>query len=271
MSAYPTARLDEEPEHNIFSVVGRVSGTLGGELTLKEHFAYPVATYQDLKRDPMQSLLNALGGLDKEDGVGIQILLRPANLSWRKAANDLADRKRKGHDKNLGVGSLIKDIVVAFHKPPESGGKDGESNKPELSNMEQATLDAIDEKTRHPGYEVVIRVVASSNISQRAQYILANVVASFSLYDAPGKNGFKYTPAKDVDALVTAYIMRFFPPHHNKNILNSVELATLFHFPDDRSIPTSQLARQESKQVAGPRKIPEEGLLLGYNLFRGAK
>ena len=94
---------------------------------------------------------------------------------------------------------------------------------------------------------------------------------AFSLYDAPGKNGFKYTPAKDIDGLVTAYIMRFFPQQHNKNILNSVELATLFHFPDERNIPTSQLARQDSKQVDGPRNIPEEGLLLGYNLFRGAK
>lgn len=270
-SAYPTARLEEVAEHNIFSPVGRASGTLGGELTLKEHYAYPIATYQDLKRDSMQSLLNALSTLGKEDGAGIQILMRPANPSWRKAATDVASRKRKGEDKKLVGTGLMKDVATALVKPPEGGGGDGEKKKPELSNMEQATLDAIDEKTRHPGYEVVIRVVVSSNISQRAQAILANVVASFSLYDAPGKNGFKYTPAKDIDGLVTSYIMRFMPQHHNKTILNSVELATLFHFPDERSIPTSQLARQESKQVDGPRNIPEEGLLLGYNLFRGAK
>jgi hypothetical protein len=65
--------------------------------------------------------------------------------------------------------------------------------------------------------------------------------------------------------------MRFFPQQQNQNILNSVELATLFHFPDQRNIPTSQLARQDSKQVDGPRNIPEDGMLLGYNIFRGAK
>lgn len=269
-SAYPTARLEEVAEHNIFNPVGRISGTLGGELTLKEHYAYPIATYQDLKRDGMAALLNSLGSLSKEDGAGIQILMRPANPAWRKAASNMASKKRKGHDKGLALGSLAKDLVTAFNKPPE-GKEDGDSKKPELSNMEQSTLDAIDEKTRHPGYEVIIRVVVSSNVSQRAQAVLANVVASFNLYDAPGKNGFKYTPAKDIDALATAYIMRFFPQHHNKNILNSVELATLFHFPDERAIPTSQLTRQASKQVDGPRNIPEEGLLLGYNLFRGAK
>lgn len=268
-SAYPSARLEEVAEHNIFSPVGRVSGTLGGELTLKEPYAYPIATYQDLKRDGMQALLNALSTLGKEDGAGIQILLRPAHPSWRKTAIALADRKRKGH-KGIGVGGIAKDLAVAFVKPPDSD-KDGEPKKPDLSNLEQSTLDAIDEKTRHQGYEVVIRVVASSNISQRAQAILHNIVASFQVYDAPGKNGFKFTPAKDIDGLITSYIMRFFPPQHNKNILNSVELATLFHFPDESNIPTSQLARQDSKQVDGPRNIPDDGLLLGYNLFRGAK
>lgn len=268
-SAYPSARLEEVAEHNIFSPVGKASGTLGGELSLKEHYAYPIATYQDLKRDAMQSLLNSLASLGKEDGVGIQFLMRPANPSWRKTATDLASRKRKGHDKGLAAGSLLKDVATAVVKAPEQ--KEGGDKKPELSNMEQATLDAIDEKTRHPGYEVVIRIVASSNVTQRAQAILANVVASFNLYDAPGKNGFKYTPAKDIDGLITSYIMRFMPQHHNKTILNSVELATIFHFPDERAIPTSQLARQESKQVDGPRNMPEEGLLLGYNLFRGAK
>jgi hypothetical protein len=270
VSAYPSAQLEEVAEHNIFSPVGKINGTVGGELTLKEPYAYPIATYQDLKRDGMQSLLNALSGLGKEDGAGIQILMRPADPGWTKTANSMASKKRKGNDKKLFSGGLAKDLATAFVKPPE-GGKDSESKPPELSNLEQARYDAIDEKTRHPGFEVVIRVVVSSNISQRAQAILSNIVASFSLYDAPGKNGFKYTPAKDVDSLVTAYIMRFFPQHREKSILNSVELATLFHFPDQANIPTSQLARQDSKQVDGPRNIPEEGLLLGYNVFRGAK
>ncbi len=271
VSAYPSAQLEEVAEHNIFSPIGKANGTLGGELSLKESYAYPIATYQDLKRDGMQALLNALSGLGKEDGAAIQFLMRPADPGWTKKASAIASSKRKGNDKKLFSGGLAKDLATAFVKPPEGGKDGGDSKKPELSNLEQSTLDAIDEKTRHPGYEVVIRVVVSSNISQRAQAILSNIVASFSLYDAPGKNGFKYTPAGDVDSLVTSYIMRFFPQEHNKNILNSVELATLFHFPDQANIPTSQLKRQDSNKVDGPRNIPEEGLLLGYNVFRGAK
>jgi hypothetical protein len=219
----------------------------------------------------MQSLLNALSTLEKDDGVGIQFLLRPANPGWRKAASAVASKKRKGKDGKKGgdlAASWVRQLAVAAVKPPEEKGG---SDKPELSSMDQAILDSIDDKTRHPGYEVLIRVVASSNISQRAQALLSNVVATFALFDAPGKNGFKFTPAKDIERFVTAYILRFFPQENNQNVLNSVELATLFHFPDQKNIPTSQLERQTSKQVDGPRNIADEGLLLGYNVFRGVK
>jgi hypothetical protein len=272
ISAYPSARLEEVAEHNIFNPIGKISGTIGGELTLRENFAYPIATYQDLKRDTMQSILNAMSTLDKEDGVGIQILMRPADPSWRKAASDLASKKRKGKDSKGGAalaGGLLKDIATAVAKPPED--KDKKDDKPELSSTEQSILDAIDMKTQSPGYEVLIRVIASSNISQRSQSILSGIVSSFALFDSPGKNGFKFTPAKDIDRFVTAYIMRFFPQENKSTVLNSVELATLFHFPDQNNIPTSQLERQASKQVDGPRNISDEGLLLGYNLFRGIK
>ena len=208
--------------------------------------------------------------MGKDDGAEIQILMRPADPSWRKNASAVAESKRKGDGIKFSPGSFAKDLATAAVKVPEDK-KDGGPKKPDLSNLEQSTYDAIDEKTRHPGFEVVIRVVVSSNVSQRAQALLSYIVSSFSLYDSPVKNGFKYTPATDIDGLVTSYIMRFFPQHHNQTILNSVELATLFHFPDQRNIPTSQLTRQDSKQVDGPRNVPEEGLLLGYNVFRSAK
>jgi hypothetical protein len=274
VSAYPTARLEEVAEHNIFSPVGKMSGTTGGELTLKENFAYPIETYMDLKRDAMQSLLNALSTLDKDDGAGIQILMRPADTSWRKRAQSFASKKRKGNERKKGgaaVGEWSRQIAAALVKPPEEKSGKGGDDKPQLSSHEQTVLDAIDQKTAYPGYEVLIRVIASSNISQRAQTILSNIVASFALFDAPGRNGFKFTPSKDIESFVTAYILRFFPPESNQNILNSVELATIFHFPDQKNIPTTQLERQTSKQVDGPRNMAEEGLFLGYNVFRGVK
>lgn len=267
-SAYPSTRLERVVEYNIFNEVGGINAVVGGQMNLKKEFSYPIATYQDLKRDAMQATLNALSTLSAEDGAAIQILFRPTDDEWRKTSTNLASSKRKG-DKGINAGALAKDFFTAFSKAPEQ--KDGENKAKEISALEQSIVESIEEKTRYAGFEVTIRVIASSNIMQNAQGIINNVVSSFSLFDAPGKNGFKYAPAKNVDELVTNYILRFFPYHKKRNILNTVELSTLFHFPDQRSTPTTQLERQESKQVDGPRNMPDEGLLLGYNVFRGVK
>ena len=269
VSAYPAARMEETSEHNMFNKVGKLSGIAGGEMNLKESFAYPIATYQDLKRDALQSVLNSLSTLEKEDGAAIQIVLRPAEHEWRKTSNTLAGKKRKGTDKKQNPVQLMTQFVLAFSRPPDE--KKDDSGKKELSNLEQSNLDAIDEKTRHIGYEVQIRVIVSSNISQRALALTSNIVASFSLFDAPGKNGFKFSPSKDPAELVSDYNLRAFSNKKKPNILNAVELATVFHFPDQRNIPTTQVVRQDSKQVDGPRNVPDEGILLGYNLFRGVK
>ena len=272
ISAYPTALAEEVDEHNIFNAVGKLNAVAGGEFTLKKPFGYPIATYQEAKRDSMQSVLNALSTLEKEDGAAIQILMRPANPEWQDQARDLAQNVRKGKKKKTllqHTGSWGRQFLTSFINPPSSDT--GKSDKPDLSNLEQSTLDAVDDKTRYQGYEVLVRVVVSSNISQRAQAILSNVVAAFSLFDAPGRNGFKFESTSHPEGLVTDYLLRLFPQRKSETILNSIELATLFHFPDQRNIPTSQLRRQESKQVDAPRNMPSDGLLLGYNIFRGVK
>lgn len=268
LAAYPTARLEECEEHNMFSQTGRLSGVIGGELTLKKEYSYPIATYQESKRDAMQAILNALSGLNKDDGAGIQILLRPASDKWAKGAIARSNKIRKDKGIKGGVFSM-KDVAEALWKPPEN--KEIKPEDKQLSSLEQATVDAIDDKTRHPGYEVLVRIIASSNTAARSQGVLKNIVAAFALFDSPTKNGFKFSVAKNIEQFVTAFIFRFFPQDVNQNIMNSVELATIFHFPDQRNTPTSQLQRQASKQVDGPNHMVDKGLMLGYNVFRGTK
>ncbi|MEO5499150.1 MAG: ATP-binding protein, partial [Candidatus Saccharimonadales bacterium] len=267
-AAYPAARLEEVEEHNIFSKVGKISATIGGELTLKTNYAYPIATFQESKRDAMRAILNAMAVAGREDGVGVQILVRPAPDGWVKNVIAVANKIRK--DKGVKSGGVVpKDLLEALWKAPEQ--KDIKPEDKQLSNLEQGTVDALDDKTRYPGYEVLVRVVASSNTSARSQVLLKNIVAAFALFDSPGKNGFKFSLAKNIESFVTAFIFRFFPQDVKQNILNSVELATIFHLPDQRNIPTSQLQRQASKQVDGPNQLMNEGFLMGYNVYRGVK
>lgn len=271
-AAYPSARLEEVEERNIFNKAGKMSGTIGGEFTLKKDFIYPIATYQESKRDAARALLNAFSAASREDGMAVQFLLRPASDGWTKTSIKATEKikKDKGIKTGLGAGPIApRDIMEALWKPPEA--KDPKPEEKQLSSLEQSVVEAIEEKTRHPGYEVLIRVVVSSNTAGRAQTLLKNVIAAFSLFDSPSNNGFKFAITKDIEELVTAYIFRFFPQSINRNILNSVELATLFHLPDQNSIPTSQVQRQMSKQVDGPTQVMDEGFLLGYNEFRGTK
>lgn len=273
VSAYPSARLEEAPDHNIFNNNNTLTGVAGGELVLKESYAYPIATYQELKRDTMQALFNSLSSVEQNDGAAIQILIRPAEQGWIKTVRGQAEKKKKGNDKQKSalqnMGALLKDASTALTKPPEH--KDGGGDKPkELSSLDQSVVDMMYDKTRSAGFEVLIRLVASSGTQQRAHDLIGNMVASFALFDASGRNGFKFEPVPS-NTLVGEYLLRSFPYEKHDMVLNSVELATLYHFPDQQNTPTSQLSRQSSKQVDGPRNMPEEGLFLGYNLFRGAK
>lgn len=272
-AAYPSARLEEVAEHNIFSQAGKMSGVIGGEFTLKKNYVYPIATYQETKRDAARALLNALSTATRDDGVALQFLVRPAGEGWVRssinAAKKIKEDKLKGKGAGIGVGGA-KGMAELLWKPPEAG----DEKKPEerqLTSLEEETIKAIEEKTRYPGYEVLVRVVVSSNTTEHSQALLKNIVAAFALFDSPSYNGFKFSPSRDIEELVTSFIFRFFPQTIRGNILNSVEMATIFHLPDQNSIPTSKVKRQMSKQVDGPTDIVDKGILLGVNEFRGVK
>lgn len=270
-AAYPSARLEEVSERNIFNPAGKMSGTIGGEFTLKKNFAYPIATFQESKRDAARAMLNALSAASKEDGIGIQILIRPAYTGWNKSSVSTAEsiKKNKGVKTGFANAMNLGGIMEALWKPPETAEKKPEDKQ--LSALEQGLVEAIEEKTRYPGYETLIRVVASSNTAGKSQAMLGSIVSAFALFDSSSNNGFKFTVSKNIEEFVTAYIFRFFPQEVNQNILNTVELATVFHLPDQGSIPTSQVTRQATKQVDGPTHILDEGFLLGVNEFRGTK
>lgn len=272
-SAYPSATLEEVEGFNLFSQVGKLSGTIGGEFNLKKSFVYPIATFQESKRDASRALLNALSSATKDDGIGVQFLIRPAYDGWARSSESHIEKMKKNKGKKTSGLGAVSDIMEALWKPPEFNGKDKTDNPEDkqLTSLEQAEVDAISEKTRYPAYEVLIRVVISSNTAARSQVLLKNIIAAFALFDSPRNNGFQFTLTKDVEEMTTSYIMRFFPQEIRSNILNSVEMATLFHLPGAGAIPTSQVKRQMSKQVDGPTDIMNEGVLIGYNEFRGVK
>ncbi len=272
LTAYPGARLEEVEDHNIFNQEGRLAATLGGEMTLKNENAYPIATYDQLDKDPMEALLTTISALQKEDGVALQIMLRPAAIGWIKKSAALAEKLRKGKNNDLKFTAM--DLAKAAVKAPaERRAEERQLNggQPDVSKLQLSNVERIEEKVKHPGFEVLIRVIVSTGSVMRSQQLLRDIATAFALYDAPGLNGFRFLPAVDVQGLVTAFIFRFFPNELSSNVLNSAELATLFHFPDSQFTPSASVERQQSKQVDGPVQLPTAGLLFGFNEFRGVK
>lgn len=281
LSAYPTARLEEIEQDSIFAEEVTTDTIAGGELTLKKEFVYPISTYEDSQRDASLALLNAMSGTKENEGVALQILFRPTDGSWTKISAERVKDLRKGgkgakHRTNIlskafyEAAQLMRDFAIAFWRPPEEHDTLGDGEE-SLSNLKQEEIAAIENKTKYPGFETLIRVVASAKDKSRSEAMLSSVVASFSQFDSQNYNGFQYDALKDMRRLSIDFVFRMFPRNERANILNSVELASLFHLPAQNAIPTSQVERQATKQVDGPAKLVAEGILLGVNEFRGVK
>lgn len=274
MAAYPNARLEEVEEINLFSRAGKLSGTLGGELSLTKSYVFPLATYKDTKRDAMGAILNALTMAERGDGAGVQILLRPAKDGWSKRIDDQVRNIRDGKKGAGGRGgmdlSYFGQILEALWRPPTSSDKDKEIKQ--LSGTDQSRVEAMEEKAKHSGYEVMIRLIVSTPNSARSHTLLTSLQSAFSLFNSPTGNSFKFTAATNIQEFITSYVMRFFPADRSSDILNTVELASIFHLPNQTNIPSSQVERQMIKEVDGPtQQMDPTGLLLGYNLFRGVR
>ena len=274
-SAYPSARLEEADEENIFSSTGKAAGVSGGEFVLKKEYVYPIATYEDQRWDAQTALLNAFSKVKEGEGMAVQVLVRPADEGWTKEAKDrvqnIKDGKKKFNGSNAAL-RVLYEILYVIRAPFEvpDAQKIGEDGENALTQLQQEEVQRIENKTKYPAFETAIRIIASAENKARSEALLGGVIAAFSQFDLPNSNGFKYDILKNTEKLAQDYILRNFP-RKTDMILNSIELATIYHLPSQSTIPTSQVERQATKQVDGPAKLVEDGVLLGVNEFRGER
>ena len=278
-SAYPTTRIEEKLEENIFEGGGGVDSVAGAELTLNKEYYLPIATYEDIKRDASMAILNALSAVGKNEGAAVQILFRPAQKNWSEGAKAYLSSAEKGGSsttktRTIGasLGEIAMDVLRAPWEVPDTHEKTTtEQTTTTPSTVKQEEIQAVANKMRYPAFETLIRIVVSSGTAARSEAILGGLISSFSQFNSPELNGFKVNILKKPKKLSIDYIFRFFPLKKKTNILNSVELASIFHLPEQNAIPNSQVERQLVKQVDGPAKLATEGLFLGTNEYRGNK
>jgi hypothetical protein len=89
---------------------------------------------------------------------------------------------------------------------------------------------------------------------------LTNILSAFSQFSYPDFNKFSPTLNHNNKKLVENYIYRYYrkPFYLKKMILNTEELASLFHFPHIKYNKIPEIKWQNFKIVKAPSDIPKE-------------
>lgn len=127
------------------------------------------------------------------------------------------------------------------------------------------------EKVKKTGYAVVVRILTTGNNEDHVYAELQNIISAFSQFTSPTYNRFKPVKRKSLSLLINHYIFRQFAWWQRAAIMNSEELATLFHFPHNKYNKQPEIRWQRFKLIKAPTNIPKEGLYIGDNVFRGER
>lgn len=275
-SFYPDCYIEKVQDYNIFK---EGNYAVGKYMFLKKHFLYPIRTYARLNSDPINTLTNALSKLRPDEGAAIQIMIRPAKDGWqkkgRKVAKGIFMEKKKTH---LQWWNPLTWFVSIFEMLVHGEKKTGEqpSAMMRVTPLTEDEVKAMEEKNNRVGYETIIRLVASSPSHKEAETHLQNIKSAFAQYTFPNGNSFHYTKYHSNASLIYNFIFRRFRRNMRqwllsgrRMIMSSEELASLFHLPNIRYNQTPQIAWQNFRIAPAPANLPLEGLLLGYNTYRG--
>ncbi len=275
-SFYPDAVIDEVEDYNIFT---RNSVTKSAYLLPSKSYIYPFKTYSHLKSDPYNALANAFSKLQKDEGAAIQLVVRPIPSGWQKnlakeAQNIINPKKNTGGfawwNPLKWVSSII-DIFSTEKTPDAPGGSE------RVSQMVEELSKSVDEKANSPGFDTIIRIVSSADTLERADLNLSGIASGFAQFSDVRANGFRKTKYHSEPRLIFGFIARSMRKtllqslFWKRMIMGTAEVASIFHFPNIKYNKVQNVKWQNFKIAASPKNIPDEGLFLGYNTFRGEK
>ncbi|MFZ3031441.1 MAG: DUF87 domain-containing protein [Candidatus Moraniibacteriota bacterium] len=276
-SFFPHAVVEKVSDYTIFSPGSFTAVAL---LELKESHALPLRTYRNLDVDPLNEISNSLSKLATEaEGAAIQVLLSPSGGTWRSEGRKIAQQMQEGKRlKDARSQSFTKDMgkhlgqgVAAMIPGTNTKKLPGAEEKKTvaLTPEEQELVKSIDGKASKGAFRVNIRLLASAATQERAEEILAHLENAFGQFENPEVNSFRIKKRVKGKNAVYDYIFRNVDDESSM-ILNVEELASIFHFPISTT-ETPKIKWLKAGAAPPPVNIPTEGILLGYNEYRGAK
>jgi hypothetical protein len=268
----------------------------GTDFYIPGNDVYPLKTYRDFETeketkeekriDPIVSLVEGFSKLGKDEQMWILISATPVSASdidFAKRADKeiekIAGRKEK--PKPMGIIADVFNTLTGF--PPKKEVKE-EDALPEMKLVsgEKNKISAIEDKKSKHLYECFFRFVylgKRESFSGGMVKIPIGYVNQFNKHNAlvPWKetitkvprnwyNWFwfverrAYTKKRKVFRNYLRRVSAFFPKGKKKEtfILNSEELASLYHFPSRYSSPSSSVSRVDAKKKEPPSNLPVE-------------
>lgn len=268
---FPDAQAEKVRDYNIFNPEGK---SVGSFLVFTTNRFYPIRTYQKLEGDPIKAVANVFTKLAQVgEGAALQIVARPARSRWKRKLRERAKVFFSGKKPADDMLSKTAGASRFWRDAPSTGDQKPAMPTPvvRLTPLEEETVRALENKAGKPLFEANIRVLASAPDQERALAILSGLELAFSQFTDSSLNGFVARRSKPWSwkKLVFNFSFRAFDPR-KKIILSSEEMTSIFHFPNV-PLETPKMKVVKAREAPAPANLPTEGLLLGYNSFRGEK
>ncbi|HLC99998.1 MAG TPA: hypothetical protein VJC11_03500 [Patescibacteria group bacterium] len=263
----------------------------GTELALKNNQAYPIRTYPQFEHvlsgeflDPLGSFMEILGRMGRGEQMWFQICVRPIDESWKKNADALV-RKLIGMKKAStftvtgGISQALQETFQeAFNQIGGGGSAEGgkKSDAPpslmqHLSPGDRTAVEGIQLKISKLGFQTKIRMIylAHKDVMNKGKGVegFMGSMRPFQSLDMNGLTVEKYTKTSAEyffkkqrirwrqEKLLRSYKYRSLWHGGTSFVLNTEELATLYHFPTP-SVRAPLLKRTEAKRGEPPFAIP---------------
>lgn len=261
---------------------------------LVKDYWFPFKTYKNLENDPLNDLTNIFSKLEEDEQAGIQVILQPVrhtkyNRIIEKKASILFKGKeiKKFNIPGLGLlNNLIVGIFFGYDKIIKDKPEDNSGFVRMLQPLEERSK-KMGEKASQPQFHTIVRVFASAKQMYRAEQITNSINLAFSMYKDESSNTFQARRVIPLD-FINNKIMGFNyqnrlintkawstssigPLGEKQNILGPEEIASIYHLPHSRYNHAPTINWLPYKVLPAPVDLPTEGVLLGYNVYRGVK
>ncbi len=261
----------------------------GTEIILEKENYYPIKTYsyfEELKEekriDPISSFAESIAKLQKSEWFILEILIKPLSdkdeekfINEGKKQIDSMLGKKKGKEITWTdwVGAFFKNLLVGLVEPPVWPTKEEKKNGAPLviSSGEKDIIKSIENKISRLSFNTNIRLIYISPKKIFNESNISAFMAFLKQFNSKDLNGFKIN--KDASTILKSKFLqnrRLFlkkmdfyqkclkrTKTQDAMILNTEELATIYHFPALKVV-TPTLVRVLSKKGEPPAGLPVE-------------